>query len=208
MLTLRNSFLEPKDYSRAPLFIEVQNYLQWKRYTRSSSPTITEPKSNHSLITKPCPLRPHPHTYRDRNSTTFLSSLSQYLTLFMNNFFIIQNLNFPWCNLRPFPHILSLRKEINILLTTTSFRVVHVLKAPPRKDSCHCSYAENLKNIYSGHHPEITFFFRVCVYMCMYIYTHTHIHMSMWLCKPGVLFFFFFFPEHLTALLDYFFQAN
>jgi len=53
------------------------------------------------------------NTSRDGASTTSLGSLFQcFTTLSVKKFFLISNLNLPWCNLRPFP-----------LLTTTSFQV-------------------------------------------------------------------------------------
>ncbi|XP_064911793.1 ankyrin repeat domain-containing protein 66 isoform X1 [Columba livia] len=46
---------------------------------------------------------------RDGDSTTALGSLFQCLTTFsMKKYFLISNVNLPWCNLRPFPLILSL----------------------------------------------------------------------------------------------------
>ena len=49
------------------------------------------------------------NTSRDGDSTTFLGSLFQCLTtLSVKKFFLISNLNLPWCNLRPLPLILSL----------------------------------------------------------------------------------------------------
>ncbi|KAK4832719.1 LOW QUALITY PROTEIN: hypothetical protein QYF61_025208, partial [Mycteria americana] len=49
------------------------------------------------------------NTCRDGDSTTSLGSLFQCLTtLSLNKFFLISNLNLPWCNLRPFPLVLSL----------------------------------------------------------------------------------------------------
>ena len=48
------------------------------------------------------------NTSRDGDSTTSLRSLFQCLTtLSVKKFFLISNLNLPWCNLRPFPLILS-----------------------------------------------------------------------------------------------------
>ncbi|KAK4813146.1 hypothetical protein QYF61_013111 [Mycteria americana] len=45
----------------------------------------------------------------DGDSTTSPGSLFQCLmTLSVNKFFLISNLNLPWCNLRPFPLVLSL----------------------------------------------------------------------------------------------------
>jgi len=43
---------------------------------------------------------------QDGDSTTSLGSLFQCLTLSVK-FFLISNLNLPWCNLRPFPLVLS-----------------------------------------------------------------------------------------------------
>lgn len=54
-------------------------------------------------------LSTHPITSRGGNSATFLGSSFQCLTTFsVNKFFLISNLNLPWNNLRPFPHIQSL----------------------------------------------------------------------------------------------------
>lgn len=73
-------------------------------------------KPNHhpdlsSPISKPPPLVPRLHvtnTSRDGDSTNSLNSLFQCLTtLFMKKFFLTSNLNLPWHNLRPFPHVLS-----------------------------------------------------------------------------------------------------
>ena len=48
------------------------------------------------------------NTSRDGDSTTSLGSLFQCLTtLSANNFFLISNLNLPWCILKPFPLVLS-----------------------------------------------------------------------------------------------------
>jgi len=49
------------------------------------------------------------NTSRDGDSTTSLGSLFHYLTILSeNNFFLIFNLNLPWCNLKPLPLILLL----------------------------------------------------------------------------------------------------
>ena len=49
------------------------------------------------------------NTSRDSDSTTSLGSLCQCLaTLPEKKFFLISNLNLPWCNIRPLPLILSL----------------------------------------------------------------------------------------------------
>ncbi|KAK4832220.1 hypothetical protein QYF61_021067, partial [Mycteria americana] len=82
----------------------------WKRPLRSSSPTVNlalpSPPLNMSLSTTSTRLL---NTSRDGNSTTSLGSLFQCLTtLSVNKFFLISNLNPPWCNLRPFPLVLSL----------------------------------------------------------------------------------------------------
>lgn len=48
-------------------------------------------------------------TSRDSDSTTFLGSPFQWLkTLSENKFFQISNLNLPWYNLRPLPHVPAL----------------------------------------------------------------------------------------------------
>lgn len=75
-------------------------------------------RSNHQpdlpiLITEPCPLVPRPHIslicFQGGESTTSLCSPFQCLTtLSFKTFFLISKLNFPWCNLRPFPSILLL----------------------------------------------------------------------------------------------------
>jgi len=55
------------------------------------------------------------NTSRDGDSTTYLGSLFQFLTaLSVNKFFLISNLNLPWCNLRLFPlsyHLLIGRRD-------------------------------------------------------------------------------------------------
>ncbi|KAK4831669.1 hypothetical protein QYF61_018636 [Mycteria americana] len=49
------------------------------------------------------------NTSRDGDSATSLGSLFQCLTtLSVKKFFLISSLNLPWCNLRPFPLVLSL----------------------------------------------------------------------------------------------------
>ena len=53
------------------------------------------------------------NTSRDGDSTTALGSLFQCLTtLSVKKFFLISNLNLPWCNLKPFPLVLSLATSI------------------------------------------------------------------------------------------------
>jgi len=48
------------------------------------------------------------NTSRDGDSTTSLGSLFQCLTtLYVKKCFLISNLNLHWCNLRPFPLLLS-----------------------------------------------------------------------------------------------------
>ena len=48
------------------------------------------------------------NTSNDGDSTTSLGSLCQCLTIFsVKTFFLISNLNLPWCNLRPLALILS-----------------------------------------------------------------------------------------------------
>jgi len=48
------------------------------------------------------------NTSRDGDSTTSLGSLFQCLTtLSVKKCFLMSNLNLPWCNLRPFPLVLS-----------------------------------------------------------------------------------------------------
>ena len=48
------------------------------------------------------------NTSRGGDSTTTLGSLFQWsTTLRVKEFFLIPNLNLPWCNLRPFPLMLS-----------------------------------------------------------------------------------------------------
>lgn len=74
--------------------------------------------SNHQVhllspITKPHPLESctshQLNVSRDKDSTTSLNSLSQWLAaLSVRKFFLMSNLNLPWCNLRPFPFIQSL----------------------------------------------------------------------------------------------------
>ena len=68
------------------------------------------------------------NTSRDGDSTTSLGSLSNDLTtLSVKKFFLISNLNLPWCNLRPFPLVLLLVTWENRLRhppATTSFQVV------------------------------------------------------------------------------------
>ena len=67
------------------------------------------------------------NTSRDGDSTTSLGSLFQCLTTLLVKFFLLSNLNLPWCNLRPFPLVLStcyLREETNSHLATTFFQVV------------------------------------------------------------------------------------
>ncbi|KAK4820465.1 LOW QUALITY PROTEIN: hypothetical protein QYF61_027747 [Mycteria americana] len=68
------------------------------------------------------------NTSRDGDSTTSLGSLCQCLTtLSVQKFFLISSLNLPWCNLRPFPLVLSLitwEKRLNTHVATTSFQVV------------------------------------------------------------------------------------
>ena len=63
---------------------------------------------------------------RDGDSTTALGSLVQCLaTLAVKTFFLISNLNLPWCNLRPLPLFLLLvtwEKRPTPHLTTTSFQ--------------------------------------------------------------------------------------
>jgi len=68
---------------------------------------------NTTMPAKPCPEVPHLpvflNTSRDDDSTTFLGSLFQCLTtLSVKKFFLVSYLNIPWCNLRPFPLVLSL----------------------------------------------------------------------------------------------------
>jgi len=62
------------------------------------------------FTTKPCPMSTHLlNTSGDGDSTTSLGSLFQCLTTFsVKMFFLISNLNLPWCNLRLFPLVLSL----------------------------------------------------------------------------------------------------
>jgi len=51
------------------------------------------------------------NTFRDSDSTTSLGSLFQCLTsLSEKKFFLISNLNLPWCNLRPFALVLLVWK--------------------------------------------------------------------------------------------------
>ena len=82
--------------------------------------TIKIMKSNHDLTILPNSNSPqlnhipehHIQTVfkhiRDGDSTTSLGSLFQCLTtLSVKKFFLISNLNLPWCNLRPFPLVLS-----------------------------------------------------------------------------------------------------
>ena len=63
------------------------------------------------------------NTSRDGDSTTSLGSLGHCLSSLSENFFLISNLNPPWCNLRTFPLILFL-EEVNPHLATTSFQAV------------------------------------------------------------------------------------
>ncbi|KAK4828289.1 hypothetical protein QYF61_024954 [Mycteria americana] len=71
------------------------------------------------------------NTSRDGDSTTSLGSLFQCLTtLLVKKFFLISNLNFPWCNLRPFPLVLSLvtwenplQRKLNESRFTEKFKV-------------------------------------------------------------------------------------
>lgn len=54
---------------------------------------------------------------RGGNSTTFLGSLLQCLTtLSGKKFFLISSVNFSWCNLRPFVHILLLGRRVHLAL--------------------------------------------------------------------------------------------
>ena len=66
------------------------------------------------------------NTSREGDSTTSLGNLFQCLiTLSVQKFFLISNLNLPWCNLRPLPLIASyLGEETNTHLTTPSCQVV------------------------------------------------------------------------------------
>ena len=49
------------------------------------------------------------NTSRDSDSTTYLSSLFQCLTIFLEKkFFLMSNLNLPWHNSMPLPLVLSL----------------------------------------------------------------------------------------------------
>ena len=66
-------------------------------------------------------------TSRDSESTTPLGSPLQWLTTFLENYFLTSKLNFPWSNLRLFPLVLLLftyKKRLTSTLTTTSFQVV------------------------------------------------------------------------------------
>ncbi|KAK4813638.1 hypothetical protein QYF61_014398 [Mycteria americana] len=107
----------------------------WKRSLGSSSPTVNP--------TPPCLLNhvlkvPHLHTFlnssRDGDSTTSLGSLFQCLiTLSVKKFFQIANLNLPWCNLRPFPLVLSLAKQPQVpqlLLIRLVLQTLHQLRCP------------------------------------------------------------------------------
>lgn len=47
-------------------------------------------------------------------------------TLWVRKFLLISNLNWPWCHLRPFPHVIAshLREDANTCLTVTSFHII------------------------------------------------------------------------------------
>uniref|UniRef100_A0A8B9M5I0 Disco interacting protein 2 homolog C n=1 Tax=Accipiter nisus TaxID=211598 RepID=A0A8B9M5I0_9AVES len=60
------------------------------------------------------------NTFRDGDSTTSLGSLFQYLTtLLVKKFFLISNLNLPWCNLRTFLPVLLLVAWEKVLTPTS-----------------------------------------------------------------------------------------
>ena len=66
------------------------------------------------------------NTIRDGDSTTLSGSLFQCLTtLSVKKFFLISNVNFPWCNLRPFPLVQSpVTSEINSAHTVITFQAL------------------------------------------------------------------------------------
>jgi len=97
--------------------------------------------SNHqpdllSPITKPCPLVTHP-TSRGEYSTTALGNLSQWLTTpSVNKSVITSNINLTWCNLRLFPHVLSLatwENRLALSLLQLPYRKLYrVMRSPLR----------------------------------------------------------------------------
>ena len=81
------------------------------------------------------------------DSITFLGSLFQCLKILSeNNFFLIPNLNFPWCNWRPLPPILS--------LVTWEKRPTPPAPNAKRESKALCAFDSNV----FGSHSPITVF--------------------------------------------------
>ena len=75
------------------------------------------------------------NTYMDGDSTTSLGiSFWCMTTLSEKKFFLISNLNLPWCKLRPFS-LRYLEEEADPSLSTTSFQVSVGSNRPPLSTS-------------------------------------------------------------------------
>ena len=83
-------------------------------------------KSNHQLITTMpatrCPEVPYLHIFFEHLQGWWLNHFPGSLTtLSAKKFFLISNLNLPWCNLRAFPLILSLVIPHPVISTAKSY---------------------------------------------------------------------------------------
>ena len=128
MLHLYNSF------QRNNSIVESQNHLGWKRHLRSSCPTfkivLTSPPQNHAT-------KSYMYTFFEYLQGWWLNyfpgqpvPILQWRIFQWRNFsvkifqwfffFLISNLNIPWCNLRPFHLVSSLGGWEKRLMIPTS----------------------------------------------------------------------------------------
>jgi len=84
----------------------------WRIFSKDKDHQIQPSTYHHHFPTKPCPLVQHLNAYWTPSgmvdSTIPLGSPFQCLSTLTEKFFLIPNLNVPWCNLTPFPLFLSL----------------------------------------------------------------------------------------------------
>lgn len=99
-------YWKAKNKLSSSLFSSLLHRIESSSFEKTSKITKSSPQLNTTVPTKPC-LHILWSTSMDCDSTTSLCSLFLCQATLSVKFFIIPNLTFPWCNLKPFPLVLE-----------------------------------------------------------------------------------------------------
>lgn len=134
---IRSAFLCGNSVSCYSCNIQSQTHSTVKVGTFENIKYNHQPKTTTIHTTKPHPAVQQPYTSRDSDSTTCLGSLLQWVTTLSISFFLLMSkLNLPWCDLKPFPLLLSLvtqEKRLSPTPLQPPFRwLQRLLRSPQR----------------------------------------------------------------------------